>query len=76
MAFTHKARVRLPDWEILFGLSILETTLHMAVTKYSKPSAETTIKHEVLEILINNMPVGLAVGFVAFTHKARVRLPD
>ena len=55
------ARVRLPDWEILFGLSISETTLHLAVTKYSIPSAQTTTKHEALEIDINNIPVGLAV---------------
>ena len=61
MAFTHKARVRLPDWEILFGLSISETTLHLAVTKYSIPSAQTTTKHEALEILIKNILVGLSV---------------
>ena len=61
MALTHKARVRLPDWEILFGLSVSETTLHLAVTKYSIPSAQTTTKHEALEIDINNIPVGLAV---------------
>ena len=61
MALTHKARVGLPEWEILFGLSVLEITLHLAVTKYSIPSAQTTIKHEALEILINTIPVGLAV---------------
>ena len=61
MAFTHKARVRRPDWEILFGLSVLGTTLHLAVTKYSIPSAQTTIKHETLEILIKNILVGLSV---------------
>ena len=61
MALTHKARVGLPEWGILFGLSVLEITLHLAVTKYSIPSAQTTIKHEALEILIITIPVGLAV---------------
>ena len=60
MALTHKARVGLPEWEILFGLSVLETTLYLTVTKDSISSAQTTIKHEALEILINNVPVGLA----------------
>ena len=61
MALTRKARVGLPEWEILFGLSVLETTLYLTVTKDSISSAQTTIKHEALEILINNVPVGLAV---------------
>ena len=38
----------------------------MAVTKYSMQSAQTTIKHEALEILINNIPVGLAVRICGF----------
>ena len=59
--FHPQGPVRRPDWEIMFGLSVLETTLHLAVTKYSIPSAQTTIKHEALEILINNIPVGLAI---------------
>ena len=61
MALTHKARVRLPHWKSLFGLSVSEITLHLAVTNYSKPSAQTTFKHEALEILITNITVGLAV---------------
>ena len=44
----------------------LETTLHLDVTKYSIPSAQTTIKHEALEILIDNIPVGLAVRVCGF----------
>ena len=48
--------------KFLFGLSVSEITLHLAVTNYSKPSsAQTTFKHEALEILINNISVGLAV---------------
>ena len=66
MAFTHKARVGLPEWENLFGLSVSEITLHLAVTKYSIPSAQTTTKHEALEIDINNIPVGLAVRICGF----------
>ena len=50
-----------PGLEILFRFSILETTLHLAVTKYSIPSAQTATKHQALEILINYSPVGLAV---------------
>ena len=66
MALTHKARVGLPEWEILFGLSVLETTLYLTVTNYSKPSAQTTFKNEALEILINNITVGLAVRICGF----------
>ena len=64
--FHPPVRVRLPDWDILFGLSISETTLHLAATKYSIPSAQTTTKHEALEILINKIPVGLAVRICGF----------